>query len=274
MRQIVRYLDYYLVPRLPRSHLRAWLETAAFNANQRDHPLYRGFDIRYRPGRFVIRYHGTEASFHSGPENKLGLGEITGYLMRHRPGRGDVVIDAGAYEGLFSILAARSIGPEGKVIAFEPDVQNRARLEANIRLNRVENIVVVDKGLWSGGGVLRFCASGSDFSCIGAGDLNTPVNEGWDANTTVEVTALDEELDRLGIDRIDFLKADVEGAEIEMLKGARRTLEKSDAWLSMASYHVVDGGMSCYRVEDLLREFGYEAETNFPHHPTTFGWKV
>jgi hypothetical protein len=90
----------------------------------------------------------------------------------------------------------------------------------------------------------------------------------------VEVTSLDAELERLGLDHVDLLKADVEGAEIEMLKGAKRLLDGGEVRSSIASYHVVDGKMSCYAVEDLLRSHGYEAETNFPHHPTTYGWRA
>jgi FkbM family methyltransferase len=273
MRPVIWYLDYYLVPRLPRSHLRAWLEAVASRRHLHEHPLYHGFDVRYRPGRYVVRYQGSRSSFHSDLENRLALGEVTGYLMQHSLERGDVVVDAGAYEGVFSILASRLIGPEGRVIAFEPDSQNRLRLEANIRSNRCGNIMVVAKGLWSSDGALRFCESGGDFSCISSEDLDTPVSNGWNYNTTVEVTSLDAELERLGVDRLDFLKADVEGAEIEMLKGGKRLLEGGEVRSSIASYHTVEGRMSCYAVEDELRSYGYEAETNFPHHPTTYGWK-
>jgi FkbM family methyltransferase len=272
MRPPIWYLEYYLVPRLPPSHLRAWLEAVWSSTQRRDHPLYRGFDVRYRPGRYSVRYHGVKADFRSGFENRLALGEITGYLLKHKLERGDVVVDAGAYEGVFSVLASRLVGPEGGVIAFEPDSQNRRRLESNLRSNRCKNVTVVAKGLWSGEDLMSFCESGGDFSCISSDDLDTPVNADWNANTAVEVTSLDAELEHLGLDRIDFLKADVEGAEIEMLKGARRTLEGSDARAAIASYHIVDGRMSCYRVEDALKAFGYEVETNFPHHPTTYGW--
>jgi hypothetical protein len=75
------------------------------------------------------------------------------------------------------------------------------------------------------------------------------------------------------MDRIDFIKMDVEGAEIEALKGSMNTLKEFDVNLAIASYHEVDGKKTSHEVEKLLSEYGYEAKTSFPMHLTTFGFK-
>lgn len=62
---------------------------------------------------------------------------------------GDVVIDAGAFPGVFTIYAAKKVGPEGKVIAFEPIPKNFEVLKENVELNRLNNVVLVRKGLWN-----------------------------------------------------------------------------------------------------------------------------
>ena len=56
---------------------------------------------------------------------------------------GDVVFDVGANVGFYSLLAARLVGPKGRVVAFEPAARNVALLEQHLRLNRVTNVIVI-----------------------------------------------------------------------------------------------------------------------------------
>jgi FkbM family methyltransferase len=115
----------------------------------------------------------------------------------------DVVVDAGANIGIFTLLAARKAR---LVIAVEPDPENFRYLKRNVRLNRAENVVLVNKALsnYVGEGFMS-----------GRGPLKALSHQG----VPVKVTTIDEVIRELGLDAFDVLKMDVEGAEINALGG-------------------------------------------------------
>src|SRR3989338_8197106 len=76
-----------------------------------------------------------------------------------------------------------------------------------------------------------------------------------------------------GIKKVDVLKMDIEGAEIEALEGCVDTLRKNKVNVIIASYHIVKGKRTSYYVEDFLKKLGYSAMSAFPKHLTTYGWK-
>ena len=192
---------------------------------------------------------------------------IKGYFKKHTPKQGDVVIDCGAYGGAFSLYVAKLIGEKGKVIAFEPDVENYKLLSKNIELNGLQNIISLNKGAWSKNTFLP-CDNKH------AGDSSFFNNDQKESLVNTEVVTIDSELDKIGIKNIDFIKMDVEGAEIEALKGAEKILRSSNANLAIASYHILNGEKTCSEVEKLLSGFGYKTETSFPAHLTTYAAKT
>jgi FkbM family methyltransferase len=192
---------------------------------------------------------------------------VKGYLARYEMRKGDVVVDGGAYTGTFTMIAANMVGDEGKVIAFEPDTENHKRLLANIKLNDLKNVIVIPKGLWSSDTKLPF----RDAHNIGSSFIfDEPCG---DSIIDLPVVSLDREFERLGIEKVDFIKMDVEGAEIEAIKGAKNILAKSDAKLAIASYHVISGRETSFELEKLLGDMGYRAETSYPEHRTTYAVK-
>ena len=72
---------------------------------------------------------------------------------------------------------------------------------------------------------------------------------------------------------VSFIKSDIEGAEIEALKGMKSVLKNGSPQLAIASYHLRDGKKTCFFVEEFLKEFGYETKTGHPIHLTTYGKK-
>lgn len=109
------------------------------------------------------------------------------------------------------------------------------------------------------------CASSSSgtvsFSVLEAADNLDTFN--------VELTSIDVELGKLKIDKVDFIKMDIEGAELKALEGASRILS-SHPKIAIASYHVVDGQQTYIISEKMLTELGYKAKTSFPKHLTTY----
>ncbi len=270
---LLRAVEFYIVPLMPRSALRDEVYTVLHSRRWDEASIYRGFRIRQKKGLIQVTYRGHPCQYRCSGYGELELPALNGYMLRHAPGRGDVVVDGGAYHGTFTVLAARMVGPEGKVIAFEPDGRNRERLRENINLNGLDNVIVVPKGLWSSDRRMAFCEYGEDFSALSYDDLQCNVNREHEANGEVDVVALDSELGRLGIDRLDFLKMDIEGSEIEAVKGARNILVNNNVKVAIASYHEVEGKKTCFVLEELLTGLGYRSETNFPMHITTYANK-
>jgi FkbM family methyltransferase len=190
------------------------------------------------------------------------LSPVKGYEMHRNLQEGDVVVDAGAYPGDYSVFAARKVGKTGKVICFEPDARNRRILQKNMEKEGV-NFIIVPKGLWNENTKLK----------IGEFDgLHTALSADI-GSTEIEVVRLDDELKALGINKVDVIKMDIEGAEIEAIQGCKETLKKNNVYVAIASYHIVNGVKTAGYMEKYLQDLGYEAKSDFNKHLTTFGWK-
>ncbi|HME11615.1 MAG TPA: FkbM family methyltransferase [Candidatus Acidoferrum sp.] len=140
-----------------------------------------------------------------------------------RPGM--TVLDLGAHHGLYSLLAARCVGPGGKVIAFEPSPREVRRLQRHVKLNRATNVTIepVALGPKSDDAELFVVENGQD----GCNSLRPPAVLEPVRTVRVPVRCVDEELQRLGVTRVDFIKLDVEGAELGVLRGADKILNGS-----------------------------------------------
>lgn len=135
---------------------------------------------------------------------------------------GNIVVDAGAGCGIYTVAAAKLVGNAGRVIAFEPSAKLASVIEKNIKLNELNNTQLYCEALSNREGHARLyhhcrCVAYS----ISPGDSNkTRFDE-------VVTTTLDSMLEREGIDRIDFLKMDIEGAEELALRGGKTLFAKS-----------------------------------------------
>lgn len=153
------------------------------------------------------------------------------------------------------------------VIAFEPDPANIKKLLHNIKLNNISNIIPVNKGLWNKKTQLNFKKNDKGSSLIFEENMaNSTIN--------VSVVSLDQELDNLSINNVDFIKADVEGAEIELIKGSKKILLNNKVNLAIASYHQLNGEKTYIRLEKMLNQLGYDSITEFEEHLTTYAKKI
>ncbi len=219
------------------------------------------FKISYRRKKFIVKFKNFTLIFNNDPYIELSI-PTKGYLKKYKINKDDIVIDAGAYDGVFTIVAAKLVGKNGKVIAFEPDAQNYKMLAANIKLNNLNNVILINKGLWSDSTILKFKNIGSGIASVNHnGDISIPV------------VSLDEAIRQLRINRIDFIKMDIEGAELEALKGCENILQNNDVKLAIASYHIVNGKQTYIKLEKMLEEYGYRAETSYQLHLTTYANK-
>jgi FkbM family methyltransferase len=140
---------------------------------------------------------------------------------------GSVFYDLGANIGLFTLLAARCVGPAGKVFSFEPDPAVAARLRRNIARNGFANVTVVESGVWSSSGNFEFVPATSASPDRGVGTLMATRDTGQ--GIPVRCVALDDFIQ--SATPPDAIKCDVEGAELEVLRGAESLLKTRQPWI-------------------------------------------
>jgi FkbM family methyltransferase len=134
------------------------------------------------------------------------------------------VVDVGAHHGLYTLLASRRVGWDGHVVAIEPSPRECARLEKHLLLNRGSNVDLVP------------CAAGedpgeADFYLVDGfhdwcNSLRPPAIKESVKTVRVQVRRLDDILSQLEISKVDFVKLDVEGAELSVLYGAMKLLQR------------------------------------------------
>jgi FkbM family methyltransferase len=139
---------------------------------------------------------------------------------------GDVFYDLGAHSGLFTLLGARLVGLTGRVVAFEPNPASAGNLRRHVALNRLSNVVVVQAAVANRSGRSRFTPA-ADLSGRLAG---LPPSEylgrlSDDGNLSVEVTTLDAALVEQQLPPPSLIKMDIEGSEVDALRGAQALLK-------------------------------------------------
>lgn len=150
------------------------------------------------------------------------------------------VYDIGANVGWFSLLAARRVGPGGRVIAFEPSVENAAVLQANASSNDFSNITAIPAAVADRDGWARFAAASSL-----QGHLDPQGGE------LIPVIAVDSWLKTTNQPPPDVIKIDVEGAEAAVLLGMTQTLRGSRPTL------IIELHGTANEVADILDSAGY-----------------
>lgn len=142
-----------------------------------------------------------------------------------QPGKGDFVVDAGACLGDTSVVFGKAVGPEGKVFAFDPVENHLEVLEHNIRQNPDCDIQAIPFGL-----------SDKDVICppIRLNGYSPGFNS---CNKIVPIRALDSLALEGVIQKVDFLKMDIEGAELSALRGAAGCIRKYRPRLAISLYH-------------------------------------
>jgi len=188
-------------------------------------------------------------------------------LARHLS-PGDVFYDVGANVGFFSLLATKRVGVDGTVYAIEPVAENAAAIRRNAALNGLKNLEVFEVAAdeKSGAGEL-FVTSWDGGSSLLADALSPsePVQQ-----RQVGVVTLDELIHSERLRPPTFVKIDVEGAELAVLRGMRNTLQDCRPTVL---YEVDDGDYASLErrwraLDDFVSEIGYRVtrlENSYPN---------
>ncbi len=173
--------------------------------------------------------------------------------------KGDCFFDIGANIGLFSLHASNIIGENGKIFAFEPTPVTFDRLKKNIDINKFLNINAENIGLSDATGVVKFNVSNNGFDAWNS--FATLVDAGECTEIQVPTNTLDNYISISETEKIDLIKLDVEGWELNVLKGATRLLSTPNSPVLLVEFtetNAFAAGYYCGELFDFVKSFGYE----------------
>lgn len=185
---------------------------------------------------------------------------------------GGTFVDVGAHIGYYSLKAAKIVGPAGRVIAVEPNPETLRRLRDNLRASRAAVVRVQPVACADSETTLEFFASlgsntgGSSLARASASRDTQPVRA-----YQVRARPLDAIVEEAGLARVDVVKIDTEGAELSVLKGAKRTLARyrpvviAELWEGTLKAM----GTSPAEVVEFLRSQGYTVGRTFSEYSNT-----
>lgn len=163
-----------------------------------------------------------------------------------RPKEGDTVVDIGAHMGRYTITSSKSVGGSGKVIAVEAHPYNFRILQHNLRLNKLKNVSALNWAVYSKKARLKLYLPDEDLGYTMHHSLMTNYlaskysKEIEGRYIEVEADTLDNLLKTRGVNEVNWIKIDVEGAEYEVLRGAKEILSTNTRISILVEVHGKD----------------------------------
>ncbi|MBX9577428.1 MAG: FkbM family methyltransferase [Chthoniobacterales bacterium] len=207
-----------------------------------------------KPGIHHLKNHGIDFMF-------VGIADapIDTYIDKFQPTSGMIVFDVGAHVGAVSYFFSKMVGEYGKVYAFEPDDTNRYYFDVNLKNKKLNNVTILDTALGSQSGKEMFFIDGSMRSSFIENATYLPRNV---VKKEVPVLTIEDCCHQLGVIP-NFIKMDIEGAEIGVIKSSLEFLKKHPIHFAIESNHLTqDGFLTCYELETLFRSIGYLVESS------------
>jgi FkbM family methyltransferase len=158
-------------------------------------------------------------------------------------------VDVGANMGDFSLIAAKTMGDVGRVLAFEPSPDNCMWMRRSIKLNSYECIDLYEMALSDSSGEATLYLGNR------VGRHSLVPRDPEHGTIDVPVKTLDEALEAAAQTRVDMVKIDVEGAELQVLRGAVATFGATDPMMVMVDLHPARAAAA--EVCSLLVEYGF-----------------
>jgi len=161
---------------------------------------------------------------------------------------GSVVLDVGANVGSHTVAFARLVGPNGSVIAFEPERNAYYTLCGNIAINSLQNVRCHQQAI------------GNVVGTILVPELNTELTTNWgglnlegDCSQSPHYPIIINKIDEMNFTKVDFIKIDIEGMEIDALRGAEETIKKFKPILYVEN----DRAEKSEALIEYIKELGY-----------------
>lgn len=191
-------------------------------------------------------------------------------ILEHKfnPKQEDVVIDVGAHIGPYTLKASSLVGVNGKVLAIEADPSNYNILNRNIDLNKFTNATAVNYAAYSKEEKIKlYLPSKEEEKELSHTKYNTIIQDRAHNETKfveVQANTLDYLLQSNGIkhEKVNWIKIDVEGAEFEVLKGAKDILSKSNNISLLIEIHNLSAAnTNLYEpIKEFLNSYNYKID--------------
>jgi FkbM family methyltransferase len=237
----------------------------------------RKLQLRWRVyGEVSLRVHGVSFALYSAGDD--GIADLLYYapaeygeyldlkVFLDLARRATTILDIGAHTGLYSILAAKAC-PTGRVLAFEPYAVNADRLRQNLALNRVMNVDVLEVVVGAQDGRTAFAVPEHPRICdVASADLDFTQRHyrRWLSykSVTLPMRSTDAVVSESRFPRVDLLKVDVENHELEVLRGAARTIARFRPVILVESFSTDERRRFFHRE---LAPLGYRSYQASPH---------
>jgi FkbM family methyltransferase len=202
------------------------------------------FPASFSPERGAFEYWGDD------------IGDLR-FLWRFlQPGM--TFLDIGAYHGVYTIIAAKKLGRDGRIVAFEPSLRERQRLRLHLRQNGIESVAIEPYALAAEAGVASLAVVMDGFTTMNS--LRTPPLDQVTEQVKVETISIDEYLAREKIETVDLVKIDTEGGEMDAFRGADLLLGRIRPLIICEVLDLVtrSWGYAASDIMKLLRTYDYE----------------
>ena len=163
------------------------------------------------------------------------------------------IVDVGAHKGYFSLFAHRNINPNSKIIALEPSQKNYQELIKNLEGNRIETVIPLNKGVAAKKGQMKLYLIDDKNHSIypGYGDILHKDTGGFEE---VETLSIADIITEFGLNTIDFLKMDCDGAEYEALLGLDEATCAKIKTISIEFHDLKDERLNSYHLAGFLQK--------------------
>ena len=174
-------------------------------------------------------------------------------LVKRTVKPGWTVLDCGAHMGYFTLAFSRAVGPSGQVYSFEPCAPTYARLQNHLKMNGVTNVEPIQSAISERSGT----AASQELKATNTGKNRIVADEG-----TTPMVSIDEFVAARDLKRLDFFKADVEGFEVRLLRGAEKSIRRFRPIMlvELNPEALSDAGTSASEMLELLKSCGYSVQ--------------
>jgi FkbM family methyltransferase len=182
---------------------------------------------------------------------------------------GDVVIDGGAFQGDMLIYFSKKVGKTGKVISFEPDHLNYQACLSLILKEQLNNVTIIQMALWNEDKKIPFYFSNYN-------NASSPVKEFYkvsDSSVLVRACKLDTVLNKLHIDKVNFIWTNIEASESIALQGMKNTIINNNPRILISTHKIHDNIYTTDDVIEFLNSIGYITKRVDNHSGWIFAYK-
>jgi len=188
---------------------------------------------------------------------RFGIHEpVTTKIVSEKLRNGMICVDAGGNIGYYATLESNKVGKNGKVIAIEPSPINLRYLKKNLELQNQSNYEVHNFACGKEDGEISFLVHDISNMCkvVKEGDK---IPDGMQV-IKIPVKKLDTFLNSIGIEKIDFLRMDIEGSELNLFEGAKNTIKNSKPMIQFEFHPGKLGPTNTRKVLEYLKSEDYE----------------